>query len=54
MVATPVQQKYDIKDISLAPIGKQLIEWAGRVQNVFTLWEKATEVSHRREKASFA
>jgi len=30
MVATPVQQKYDIKDISLAPIGKQRIEWAGR------------------------
>jgi len=27
MVATPVQQKYDIKDISLAPIGKQRIEW---------------------------
>ena len=30
MVATPVQQKYDIKDISLAPLGKQRIEWAGR------------------------
>lgn len=30
MVAAPVQQKYDIKDISLAPKGKQRIEWAGR------------------------
>jgi adenosylhomocysteinase len=30
MVATPVQQKYEIKDIALAPIGKQRIEWAAR------------------------
>jgi adenosylhomocysteinase len=30
MVATPVQQKYEIKDIALAPVGKQRIEWAAR------------------------
>ena len=30
MVATPVQQKYDIKDIRLAPQGRQRIEWAAR------------------------
>ncbi|OKH21341.1 adenosylhomocysteinase [Hydrococcus rivularis NIES-593] len=30
MVATPVEKKYEIKDISLAPKGKQRIEWAGR------------------------
>nr|7ZD8_A Chain A, Adenosylhomocysteinase [Synechocystis sp. PCC 6803]7ZD8_C Chain C, Adenosylhomocysteinase [Synechocystis sp. PCC 6803] len=30
MVATPVKQKYDIKDISLAPQGRQEIEWAAR------------------------
>lgn len=30
MTATIVQQKYEIKDISLAPQGKQRIEWAGR------------------------
>ncbi len=30
MVATSVQQKYEIKDISLASLGKQRIEWAGR------------------------
>lgn len=30
MTATQVQLKYDIKDISLAPQGKQRIEWAGR------------------------
>ncbi|UXE59916.1 MAG: adenosylhomocysteinase [Woronichinia naegeliana WA131] len=32
MVAAPVQvqQKYDIKDIGLAPLGRQRIEWAGR------------------------
>lgn len=30
MVATPIQQKYEIKDIGLAPMGKQRIEWAGR------------------------
>jgi adenosylhomocysteinase len=34
MVATPIRTettpKYDIKDISLAPMGKQRIEWAGR------------------------
>ncbi|MBR8829975.1 MAG: Adenosylhomocysteinase [Chroococcopsis gigantea SAG 12.99] len=30
MVAAPIQKKYEIKDISLAPSGKQRIEWAGR------------------------
>ena len=30
MVAAPVKQKYDIKDINLAPLGHQRIEWAGR------------------------
>jgi len=30
VVAAPVQQKYDIKDIGLAPLGHQRIEWAGR------------------------
>ena len=30
MVATPVKVKNDIKDPSLAPLGKQRIEWAGR------------------------
>ncbi|MEB3191249.1 MAG: adenosylhomocysteinase [Snowella sp.] len=32
MVAAPVQvqQKYDIKDIGLAPLGRQRIEWASR------------------------
>jgi adenosylhomocysteinase len=30
MVATPVRTKYEIKDIALAPQGKQRIEWAGR------------------------
>jgi adenosylhomocysteinase len=30
MVATPVQQKYEIKDIALASVGKQRIEWAAR------------------------
>ena len=30
MTATQVQQKYDVKDIALAPQGKQRIEWAGR------------------------
>ncbi len=30
MVATPVQQKYDIKDIGLASQGRQRIEWAAR------------------------
>jgi adenosylhomocysteinase len=30
MVAAPIQQKYEIKDITLAPMGKQRIEWAGR------------------------
>lgn len=30
MVATPAKQKYDIKDINLAPQGKQRIEWAAR------------------------
>ena len=30
MVATPTKQKYDIKDINLAPQGKQRIDWAAR------------------------
>lgn len=30
MVAAPVKQKYDIKDINLASLGHQRIEWAGR------------------------
>ncbi|MBJ7899703.1 MAG: adenosylhomocysteinase [Cyanobacteria bacterium RI_101] len=30
MVAAPVKQKYDIKDIGLAPLGRQRIDWAGR------------------------
>lgn len=30
MVATPIQTKYEIKDIGLAPLGKQRIEWASR------------------------
>jgi adenosylhomocysteinase len=30
MVAAPVKQKYDIKDITLSVKGKQRIEWAGR------------------------
>ncbi len=32
MVATPVrlEQKYEVKDLALAPQGKQRIEWAGR------------------------
>ncbi|HIK30955.1 MAG TPA: adenosylhomocysteinase [Oscillatoriales cyanobacterium M59_W2019_021] len=30
MTATSVKLNYDIKDISLAPLGKQRIEWAGR------------------------
>ncbi|MFM1842406.1 MAG: Adenosylhomocysteinase [Cyanobacteriota bacterium] len=30
MVATPVKQKYDIKDIGLAAQGRQRIEWAAR------------------------
>ncbi|MDJ0511207.1 MAG: adenosylhomocysteinase [Crocosphaera sp.] len=30
MVATPTKQEYDIKDINLAPQGKQRIEWAAR------------------------
>jgi adenosylhomocysteinase len=30
MTATVTQPKYDVKDISLAPQGKQRIEWAGR------------------------
>lgn len=34
MVATPVKQKYDIKDISLAPQGRQRIEWAAREMRV--------------------
>ncbi|MEA5510846.1 adenosylhomocysteinase [Crocosphaera sp. UHCC 0190] len=30
MVATPIKPKYEIKDINLAPKGKQRIDWAGR------------------------
>ncbi len=30
MVATTVKLEYDVKDIGLAPLGKQRIEWAGR------------------------
>ena len=30
MVATPVKIKYEVKDESLAVLGKQRIEWAGR------------------------
>jgi adenosylhomocysteinase len=30
MTATMSQTKYEVKDISLAPLGKQRIEWAGR------------------------
>lgn len=30
MVATPLKVKHEIKDASLAPLGKQRIEWAGR------------------------
>lgn len=30
MVSAPLKQKYDIKDISLASLGHQRIEWAGR------------------------
>ncbi|MEL6327324.1 MAG: adenosylhomocysteinase [Cyanobacteria bacterium J06626_23] len=30
MIATPTKLKYDIKDASLAPLGKQRIDWAGR------------------------
>jgi adenosylhomocysteinase len=37
MTATAVQQKYEVKDISLAPLGKQRIEWAGREMPVLKL-----------------
>ncbi len=30
MVVAPEKKKYEIKDISLAPLGKQRIDWAGR------------------------
>ncbi|HLO50599.1 MAG TPA: adenosylhomocysteinase, partial [Kamptonema sp.] len=30
MTATVVQLKHEVKDLSLAPLGKQRIEWAGR------------------------
>ncbi|MBD1843021.1 adenosylhomocysteinase [Cyanobacteria bacterium FACHB-63] len=30
MTATPVRLKYEVKDLALAPAGKQRIEWAGR------------------------
>jgi adenosylhomocysteinase len=30
MTATTVQLKHEVKDLSLAPLGKQRIEWAGR------------------------
>ncbi|MGK7946401.1 MAG: adenosylhomocysteinase [Microcystaceae cyanobacterium] len=37
MVAAPVKQKYDIKDINLAPQGRQRIEWASREMPVLKL-----------------
>jgi adenosylhomocysteinase len=37
MTATAVQNKYEVKDISLAPLGKQRIEWAGREMPVLKL-----------------
>jgi adenosylhomocysteinase len=39
MVATPVrpETKYEVKDLSLAPKGKQRIEWAGREMPVLRL-----------------
>jgi adenosylhomocysteinase len=30
MTATPVRLKYEVKDLALAPLGQQRIEWAGR------------------------
>ncbi|NCQ40371.1 MAG: adenosylhomocysteinase, partial [Cyanobacteria bacterium] len=30
MVATPTKLNYDIKDINLAPMGRQRIQWAAR------------------------
>ena len=30
MTATSSKLKYEVKDVSLAPLGKQRIEWAGR------------------------
>jgi adenosylhomocysteinase len=37
MTATVVELKYEVKDISLAPLGKQRIEWAGREMPVLKL-----------------
>ena len=37
MTATSVKQNYEVKDISLAPLGKQRIEWAGREMPVLKL-----------------
>ena len=37
MTATSVKQDYEVKDISLAPLGKQRIEWAGREMPVLKL-----------------
>ncbi|MBD2256575.1 adenosylhomocysteinase [Pseudanabaena sp. FACHB-2040] len=37
MMTTSLQLKYDIKDIALAPQGKQRIEWAGREMPVLRL-----------------
>ena len=30
MTATTSQLKHEVKDLSLAPLGKQRIDWAGR------------------------
>ena len=30
MTATSTQPKHEVRDLSLAPLGKQRIEWAGR------------------------
>ncbi|MBW4650765.1 MAG: adenosylhomocysteinase [Kastovskya adunca ATA6-11-RM4] len=37
MTATPTQLKHEVKDLSLAPLGKQRIEWAGREMPVLRL-----------------
>ena len=40
MTVTPIRAKYEIKDISLAPKGKQRIEWAGREMPVLRQIQK--------------
>ncbi|TAF49014.1 MAG: adenosylhomocysteinase, partial [Oscillatoriales cyanobacterium] len=37
MTATAERIQYDVKDIGLAPLGKQRIEWAGREMPVLKL-----------------